>query len=90
MGVFEMVVIIVAIGCLTGVATSYFEAKAKAGSKAAPGELEALKAQAKQSAHEMEKLKDRVRVLEKLVTDDDQRLAREIDKLGADDRAGVR
>lgn len=90
MGVFEMVAIIVVVGCLTGVATSYFDSKAKAGSRVAPGELEALKAQAQQSAHEMEKLKDRVRVLEKLVTDEDHRLAKEIDKLGADDRAAMR
>lgn len=34
-----------------------------------------------QMQQQIDKLSDRVRVLEKLVTDDDQRLAREIDRL---------
>lgn len=90
MGVFEMVAIIVAIGCLTGVITSYFESKAKAAGRTPPAEFAAMQAQLKASDAEVEKLKDRVRILEKLVTDDDHRLAREIDGLGARDGAGAR
>jgi hypothetical protein len=36
---------------------------------------------------ELEKLKDRVAVLERLITDDDRRVANEINRLGADTSA---
>ncbi len=94
MGVFEMVVIIVAIGCLTGVVSTYFESKAKAakhgGGEAVRSELAAMKSRLDASTAEVAKLQERVRVLEKLVTDDDHRLAREINQLGARDSAEAR
>lgn len=37
---------------------------------------------------ELEKLKDRVAVLERLITDDDRRVANEISRLGADSVRG--
>ena len=88
MGVFEMVVIVVVAGCLTGVATEYFKSRANngVGSEAA-GDIDALKARAAASDAELEKLRDRVRVLEKLVVDDDHRLAKEIDGLRSSPRA---
>ena len=39
-----------------------------------------------ETARELQKLKDRVAVLERLVTDDDRRLSREIDSLRSRDR----
>ena len=91
MGVFEMVVIIVAIGCLTGVVTAYLDSKAKSGagkaSDAERAELDAMKSRIAQAEKDNESLRQRVQVLEKLVTDDDHRLAKEIGQLGASDRA---
>lgn len=90
MGVFEMVVIIVAIGCGAGVVTSYLDSKAKAGagkvSEAERAEMDAMKARMAQAEKDAESLRQRVQVLEKLVTDDDHRLAKEIGQLGASDR----
>lgn len=94
MGVFEMVVIIVAIGCFTGVLTTYFESKAKAskhaGGEAVRSEVAALKSRLDASTAEVAKLQDRVRVLETLVTDGDHQLAREINELGRQDSTGAR
>ncbi len=91
LGVFEMVVIIVAIGCLTGIVTTYVDAKAKAGagkaSEAERAEMDAMKSRLAQAEKDTETLRQRVQVLEKLVTDDDHRLAKEIGQLGASERA---
>lgn len=91
MGVFEMVVIVVAIGCGTGMVTAYFDSKAKAGANRSSGEqraeLDAMKSRLAQAEKDAEGLRQRVQVLEKLVTDDDHRLAKEIGQLGAVDRA---
>ncbi len=91
MGVFEMVVIIVAIGCVTGMATSYFESKAKAakhgGGEAMRSELAAMKSRLDASTSEVAKLQQRVQVLETLVTDEDRRLSAQIGQLATGDRA---
>ena len=70
MDVFTMVVIIVFIGCATGVATDYFKSRAKMAGKADP----ALQ-------KEVEDLRKRVQVLEQIITDDKYDLAKEIDRL---------
>ena len=81
-GVFDMVVIVVVVGCLTGVLNSYFKSKAQSGDNGPlRAELEGVKAQLAAAAQEVEKLNNRVRVLEKLATDDDRRLASEIERL---------
>lgn len=79
MDVFTMVVIIVFIGCATGVATEFFKSRAKMASKADPA-----------VQREVEDLRKRVEVLEQIVTDDKYDLAKEINRLdGREDRGGV-
>ncbi|MYF11625.1 MAG: hypothetical protein F4229_11700 [Gammaproteobacteria bacterium] len=79
MDVFTMVVIIVFIGCATGVATEYFKSRAKVASKVNP-----------EVQREVEDLRKRVEVLEEIVTDDKYDLAKEINRLdGREDREGV-
>ncbi len=87
MGMFEFIVVIVAIGSVSGVihaALKHEERKQKYRTRGAEGdEVRGLVG----DAHtEIARLKDRVRVLEKLVTDDDRRLASEIERLRQDDR----
>lgn len=72
MNVFEMVVIIVIIGCVTGVANNYFRAKRHAGP--ASEDLD-------EALDRIDDLEERVRVLEKVVTDDKYDLGRQIDSL---------
>lgn len=75
MNVFEMVVIIVVIGCGTGVLTEYFKTKRKtAGSSVINDDLD-------DALDKIENLEERVRILEKVVTDDRYDLGREIDSL---------
>ncbi len=76
MNPFTMVVFIVAIVTLAGVWRTYLVTQARRTRAAAEdGLVESMQAQ-------IDRLTDRVAVLEKLVTDDDRRLAREIDGLG--------
>ncbi len=69
MGVFEMVVLIVIVGCLTGLAKTYL-----ANRQANSAELE-------DAMSRIDNLEERIRVLESVVTDDQYRLKHEIDKL---------
>ncbi|MDD9961990.1 MAG: hypothetical protein OXU70_07845 [Gammaproteobacteria bacterium] len=79
MDVHTMVVIIVFIGCATGVATSYFKNRAKVAGIVNP-----------EVQREVEDLRKRVEVLEEIVTDDKYDLAKEINRLdGREDREGV-
>ena len=73
MDVFTMVVIIVAIGCATGVITSYFETKKKQ-AKHTPRPDDGL-------LDELDELRNRIEVLEKIVTDQRFQLSRELDDL---------
>ena len=71
MEVFSMVVAIVAISCTAGVINNYLKTR-RLEYKQAPGaELEA----------ELGALKERIAVLEEIVTDDRYRLNRELEKL---------
>lgn len=72
MEVFEMVVWIVAIGCLTGCITSYFDSKAK---QAEHSESSALK------DDELARMRERIEVLEKILTDSKHDLSSEFEKL---------
>ena len=74
MDVFVFVVIIVAIGCGTGIVTSYFESKAKSGSSASEAQLAEI-------AAKLDKTISRVETLERLALDSDQDLKREFSKL---------
>lgn len=84
MGVFEFVIGLVIIGTVSGVITGGMKIereKIRAKSRGYGDEADALKGVVGEMHQEIGKLKDRVRVLEKLVTDDDRRLADEIERL---------
>lgn len=72
MDVFTMVVIVVIVGCATGVISDYLKNKSKFG----PGE-DALD----DAMDRIDELEERIRVLEKVVTDDRYELNRQIDAL---------
>ena len=71
MDVFTMVVIIVTVSCLAGVINNYFKSKARTAEQELPGEM----------AAELDELRERIEVLEKIVTDDKYHLHKELDKL---------
>jgi hypothetical protein len=75
MGVFEMVVVIVIISVGAGVLNNYLKMKADRASDQA-SDLEV-----KRVLGEVDSLKERVRVLEKIVTDQERQLSDEIRKL---------
>ncbi|MEO9971115.1 MAG: hypothetical protein ABJG15_15060 [Hyphomonadaceae bacterium] len=75
MGVFEMVVVIVVIGCVTSSIDNWVKHKAKAEKNSAQdGEIVRLKA-------EISDLQDRMQVMEKLATDGDAHLREAFKKL---------
>ncbi len=71
MDVFTFVIIVVIIGCGTGVLTEYFKTKRKTGEATGDEEL----------FQELESLRDRIEVLEAIVTDEKYHLQKEIDRL---------
>ncbi|MEL7129202.1 MAG: hypothetical protein AAGK23_06615 [Pseudomonadota bacterium] len=75
MGVFEMVVVIVVIGCLT----SSFDNWVKHKNKARKNQAQDTEIQRMQT--DIDRLQERVRVLERLATDSDTRLREEISRL---------
>ncbi len=75
MGVFEMVAIIVVIGCVTSSIDNWVKHREKARKNLAQdGEIATLRG-------EVGRLAERVRVLERLATDEDSRLRSEFRKL---------
>ena len=66
-----MVVLIVAIACAAGAADSYFKAQRQRNEVADRDAIE----------DELDELRERIEVLEKIVTDDRARLEREIEQL---------
>ncbi len=71
MDVFTFIIIVVIIGCGTGVLTEYFKTKRKSGEAAGDEEV----------FEELESLRQRVEVLEAIVTDEKYNLQKEIDRL---------
>lgn len=71
MDVFTFVIIVVIIGCGTGVLTEYFKTKREATEYEGDGEV----------FDELESLRTRVEVLEAIVTDEKYNLKKEIDRL---------
>ncbi len=72
---FSMVVAIVALSVGAGILNTWIKARAKApADMASQTELAAMRA-------DVDKLKDRVRVLEKIVTDQERQLSEEIRRL---------
>ena len=72
MEVFEMVVWIVAIGCITGCITSYFDSKAKQAKHSASSAVQ---------DEEIARMRERIEVLEKILTDSKHDLASEFERL---------
>jgi hypothetical protein len=82
MGLFEFIVAIVAICTVGGIITNGMQLeRRRLKTKAASGEAEELRALVGDMHGEITKLRDRVRVLERLATDGDRHLAAEIDRL---------
>jgi hypothetical protein len=82
MGLFEFILGIVLISTIGGVITTAMQVeKHKVKMRAASSGAEELKSLIGDMHGEISKLKDRVRVLERLLTDDDRRLANEIERL---------
>ncbi len=83
-GVFEFVICLVVLGTISSIITGGLKVereKIKARSRGAEGETEQLRGIVGDLHQDVARLKDRVRVLERLVTDDDRRLADEIERL---------
>ena len=84
LGVFEFVIALVILGTVSSIITGGMKIereKIRARSRGADGDAERLRGIVGDLHQDVAKLKDRVRVLEKLVTDDDRRLADEIERL---------
>jgi hypothetical protein len=82
MGLFEFIIIIVGISTVGGIITHAMSLQARRlKARIANGETEELRALVGDMHGEMGKLKDRVRVLERLATDGDRNLAAEIERL---------
>lgn len=71
MDVFTFVIIIVIIGCGTGVLTEYFKNKREASAT----ELD------EEAYEELDRLRERVEVLERIITDEKYHLKKELDQL---------
>ena len=71
MDVFTMVVVIVVVACATSVISDYLKTRRAEWKSAPRAELE----------EEIQSLKQRVAVLEEIVTDEKYRLTRELDRL---------
>ncbi|HOZ27033.1 MAG TPA: hypothetical protein PLH23_01840 [Hyphomonadaceae bacterium] len=84
MNFFEFVLAVIVIGTISSVITGGMRLereKVKAKRQGYGEEAEQLRGVVGEMHSDIAKLKDRVRVLEKLVTDDDRRLADEIERL---------
>jgi hypothetical protein len=85
MGLFEFIIAVILIGTVSSVITGGMKLeKQRLRIRAGESEAEDLKALIGDMHGEITKLKDRVRVLERLATDGDRNLADEIDRLRRD------
>jgi hypothetical protein len=81
---FEFIIAIVLIGSIAGILQQGIKLerdKVRAGRRAAESDAAEIGGIVADLHKDVARLKDRVRVLEKLVTDDDRRLADEIERL---------
>ncbi len=86
MGIFEFIIGIVLIGTVSSIITGGMKLeKQRLRIRAGESEAEDLKALIGDMHGEITKLKDRVRVLERLATDGDRNLADEIERLRRQD-----
>jgi uncharacterized protein YlxW (UPF0749 family) len=84
-----MIFAIPLVAIIGGLSTQRLKMKLQAGQEAASGQVAQLAAELAQTRTDMARLQDRVNVLERLVTDEDRRVADEINRLGRGDRAGA-
>ena len=77
-----MIFAIPLVAIIGGLSTERLKMKLKAGQAAAAGQLDQVIAELAQTRGDVARLQDRVNVLERLVTDEDRRLANEINRLG--------
>jgi hypothetical protein len=95
LGFFEFALGVILIGSIAGIVQQGVKLerdKVRAGRREAEGESAQLGGIVSDLHKDVARLKDRVRVLEKLVTDDDRRLADEIERLRREEvgpRAGA-
>lgn len=85
---FEFVIGLVLIGSVAGIVQQGIKLerdKVRAGRRESEGDAAELGGIVSDLHKDVARLKDRVRVLEKLVTDDDRRLADEIERLRRED-----
>jgi len=86
MGLFEFIIGIILIGTVSSIITGGMKLeKQRLRIRAGESEANDLKALIGDMHGEITKLKDRVRVLERLATDGDRNLASEIERLRGDD-----
>lgn len=88
LGIFEFVLGLVVIGSVASIVQQGIKLerdKVRAGKRDKDSEAVELGGIVSDLHQDVARLKDRVRVLEKLVTDDDRRLANEIERLRAPD-----
>jgi len=77
-----MIFAIPLVAIIGGLSTERLKMKLKAGQAAASGQVERLVAELAQTRTDVARLQDRVNVLERLITDEDRRVADEISRLG--------
>lgn len=73
-----------------GITLEREKVRAKAAAASGGADAARLEALVSEMSSEMQRLRDRVAVLERLATDEDRRLSAEIGRLAAGDRAAVR
>ena len=87
MGLFEFIIVVTGIGTLAGIIQGGMKLeRQRIRAKALSGESEQQRGVIAEMHAEIVKLRDRVNVLEKLVTDDDRKLASEIERLRGENR----
>jgi|SaaInl7_135m_RNA_FD_contig_21_850759_length_793_multi_14_in_0_out_0_2 hypothetical protein len=74
MGVFDMVVIVTFIGCATGVLAIYFKTKSDAARRMPNLDIDKV-------LDRLDDIEERMRVVEKIITDDRSQLSQRIDEL---------
>lgn len=84
-----MIFAIPLVAIVGGLSTQRLKMKLQAGQAAAAGQVDRLAAELAQARGDIARLQDRVQVLERLVTDEDRRVADEISRLGRGDRPGA-
>lgn len=81
MNLWTMIVLVVLIGSITGVLTERYRALGKTGGKLAQEDRRALEEDRNAARAEIQELRERVKVLERIATDPSRRTAEEIEKL---------